>query len=82
MNPMMPAKRTPLAFRTVAKGMLPIDPINLAAATKGASKLFSSTIQKLSPEVFEAISARKMDCQKGRGTSTATNPATVRPIRI
>lgn len=44
MKPMMPAKRTPLEFRTVARGMFPIEPMNVAAATKGAINAFSKAI--------------------------------------
>src|SRR5680860_827295 len=33
MKPMMPANNTPLAFSTVAMGMLPIEPMKVIAAT-------------------------------------------------
>ena len=80
MKPMMPANSTPLAFSTVARGMFPIEPMNVAAATNGATIAFSSAMSQ--PGNSPCTSLRKIADQNSGGTSTATKPATVKPIRI
>ena len=62
MKPMMPAKSTPLELSTVASGMLPMEPIKVAAATNGARSAFSRATGKYSG-FAAAVSARNMAFQ-------------------
>jgi hypothetical protein len=80
MNPMIPANNMPLELRTVVNGMFPIEPIKVSAATKGATAAFSSAMSHAGKVGSEC--ARKIIDQNEAGTSTATKPATVKPIRI
>jgi hypothetical protein len=46
MKPIIPANSTPFALRTFVRGMLPMEPLKVAAATKGAMTAFSSAINQ------------------------------------
>ena len=74
---MIPAKLTPLLYKTAANGILPIEPMKVKNAAIGPMKVWARICQKAGSSPPDPI---KSIWKKLFGTKAAIMPATVKPI--